>query len=151
MEKPAALTDVTSSIEFGDDVPPEATLPTRDFLIRRGGKIYAGVHLLIDFWGAINLGDISFVENTLRDAAEAANATVLYIHVHEFGGSGGLSGVTILAESHITIHTWPELDYAAFDVFMCGKCRPENALYLLEERFKPSKKTVTKSRRGLVG
>ena len=150
MEKFVAFAGVNSSIEFSDDTSRETVLPTGDFLVRQNGRVYAGVHLLIDFWGGSRLGDTLFVENALREAAEAANATVLYIHVHEFGGEGGVSGVAVLAESHISIHTWPELDYAAFDVFMCGKCRPEKALATLEDRFNPSRKTVTESKRGLV-
>ena len=94
--------------------------------------------------------DVAFMEDALRDAAEAADATVLHIHVHEFGGEGGVSGVAVLAESHISVHTWPELEYAAFDVFMCGNCRPEIALSVLEDRFAPARKTVSESIRGLV-
>ena len=60
-----------------------------------------------------------------------------------------ISGVALLAESHISIHTWPELDYAAFDVFMCGKCRPANALSVLEDRFALAK-SVSDLKRGLV-
>ena len=149
MDKPAIMTDLTSSIEIEEPVR-ENTGSASDFLIRRDGQVYAGAHLLIDFWGGSRLGDIAFVEAALRDAAEAANATVLHVHVHEFGGEGGVSGVAVLAESHISVHTWPELDYAAFDVFMCGSCRPENALSVLEDSFSPVRKSVTESKRGLV-
>ena len=86
----------------------------------------------------------------LRDAAEASDATVLHVHVHEFGGEGGISGVAVLAESHISVHTWPELDYAAFDVFMCGQCRPEKAVAVLEEYFSPARAEVSEQKRGLV-
>ena len=58
--------------------------------------------------------------------------------------------MALLAESHISVHTWPELDYAAFDVFMCGNCRPDLALRILEERFNPKRKSVKESRRGVV-
>lgn len=149
MEKPAGLPDLTSSIEIEEPAHQSAGSAT-DYLIRRDGQVFAGAHLLIDFWGGSRLDDIDFVEAALRDAAEAANATVLHIHVHEFGGEGGVSGVAVLAESHISVHTWPELDYAAFDIFMCGNCRPEDALSILEDRFSPIRKAVTESKRGLV-
>ena len=149
MDKPVVLTDLTSSIEIDESVR-DATGSASEFLIRRDGQVFAGAHLLIDFWGGSRLGDIAFVEAALRDAAEAANATVLHVHVHEFGGESGVSGVALLAESHISVHTWPELDYAAFDVFMCGNCRPENALSVLEDRFSPVRKSVVESKRGLV-
>ena len=56
---------------------------------------------------------------------EAAGATLLHIHLHHFTPNGGVSGVAVLAESHISIHSWPEYGYAALDVFMCGDGRSE--------------------------
>ena len=150
MDKPTALPDLKSAIEIHEGSSYDTTRMTGDYLVRRDGHVFAGEHLLIDFWGGSRLDDIEFVDSALRDAAEAANATVLHIHLHEFGGEGGVSGVAVLAESHISIHTWPELDYAAFDVFMCGKCRPANALSVLEDRFSPSRKLVSDLKRGLV-
>ncbi|MEE2998008.1 MAG: adenosylmethionine decarboxylase [Pseudomonadota bacterium] len=150
MDKSAAVPDENSSINYSENTDSDAVAPAGDFLIRRNGQIYAGVHLLIDFWGGNRLADVPFVESALRHAAESAFATVLHIHIHEFGGEGGVSGVAVLAESHISIHTWPELEYAAFDVFMCGTCRPENALAALEDRFRPSRKSVTEAKRGLL-
>jgi S-adenosylmethionine decarboxylase len=88
--------------------------------------------------------------DVLRKAAEAAQATILHLHVHEFGGEGGVSGVAVLAESHISVHTWPELDYAAFDVFMCGNCYPEKAVAVLEKFFAPRRKEISQKKRGLI-
>ena len=68
----------------------------------------------------------------MRRAAEAGRAHVLASHMHAFG-SGGVTGVVLLAESHITVHTWPERDYAAFDVFMCGRCDAEAAAAVIAE------------------
>ena len=150
MDKPTALPDLKSAIEIHEGSSYEPGPKTGDYLVRRDGRVFAGEHLLIDFWGGSHLDDIEFVDAALRDAAEAADATVLHIHLHEFSGEGGISGVALLAESHISIHTWPELDYAAFDVFMCGNCRPANALSVLEDRFSPSRKLVSDLKRGLV-
>ena len=150
MDKPTALPDLKSAIEIHEGSSYDTTPMTGDYLVRRDGRVFAGEHLLIDFWGGSHLDDIEFVDAALRDAAEAADATVLHIHLHEFSGEGGISGVALLAESHISIHTWPELDYAAFDVFMCGNCRPANALSVLEDRFSPSRKLVSDLKRGLV-
>ena len=150
MDKPAPLADLKSSIKLTDETVRDTAAPGTDYLIHRDGQTFAGAHLLIDFWGGSRLDDVAFMEDALRDAAEAADATVLHIHVHEFGGEGGVSGVAVLAESHISVHTWPELEYAAFDVFMCGNCRPEIALSVLEDRFAPARKTVSESIRGLV-
>ncbi len=53
--------------------------------------------------------------------------------MHGFGSGAGVTGVALLAESHITVHTWPERGYAAFDVFMCGACDPEAAASMIAE------------------
>lgn len=122
----------------------------KDYLIRKDGLTYAGAHILVDFWGASAMDDVEFVARTLRAAAEACGATVLHAHVHEFPSSGGVSGVAVLAESHISIHTWPEIDYAAFDIFMCGDCAPMLAVPVLRRAFRPERVQVDEQKRGLV-
>lgn len=107
-----------------------------------------GLHLLIDFFGAENLQNESGIEKTLRSAADACGATVLEITLHSFGEGAGITGVAVLSESHISIHTWPEIDFAALDVFMCGTCDPRNAVPVLQEFFKPEKTVVTEHQRG---
>ena len=112
------------------------------------GERYAGDHLLIEFWGAKHLGEPEYICQALEDGARSAGATILHSHYHLFGDGGGVSGVTVLAESHITIHTWPEVGYAAIDVFMCGECDPRDCLELLEERFSPTDVKAQNHRRG---
>ena len=73
------------------------------------------------------------MERLLRRAAAAGGATLLSCHMHGFGGGNGVTGVALLAESHITVHTWPERGYAAFDVFMCGGCNAERAAEVIAE------------------
>jgi S-adenosylmethionine decarboxylase len=130
--------------------PTSEDLAGKDYLVRKDGLTYAGTHVLVDFWGASQTDDVEFVAQTLRDAAEACNATVLHVHVHEFPSSGGVSGVAVLAESHITVHSWPEIDYAAFDVFMCGDCDPLLAVPVLRRAFRPDRVSVDEQKRGLV-
>jgi S-adenosylmethionine decarboxylase len=96
-----------------------------------------GRHLLIDFWGAHNLQNTILIEKAMRDAAAACDATVLEIKLHAFGENAGVTGVALLAESHISIHTWPEIGYAALDVFVCGACDPHLALPVLRSTFQP--------------
>ena len=67
-----------------------------------------------------------------------------------FFSSGGLSGVAVLAESHISVHTWPEMSYAAFDVFMCGNARPELSVELIKSKLTASKVDVSCIKRGVV-
>jgi spermidine synthase len=75
--------------------------------------------MVCEFWGAENLSDSEHTEYALRRAVEAGNATVVKTVVHQFTPHG-VSGVAVLAESHLSIHTWPELGYAAVDYFTCG-------------------------------
>ncbi len=112
---------------------------------------FAGTHLLIDLWGASHLDEIQGIEHALVLAANACGATVLGINLHSFGENSGVTGVALLAESHISIHTWPETGYAALDVFMCGACDPRSALPVLQEFFAPQKIKVTEVRRGEGG
>lgn len=120
----------------------------KDYFIERNGVRYAGTHLLIDLWGASQLDDIDLIERTLRRAADVAGATILHCHLHHFEPNGGVSGVLVLAESHISIHTWPETNYAALDVFMCGDCDPHKAVPILQDAFTPSKIDVDEQLRG---
>ncbi len=61
-----------------------------------------------------------------------------------------MSGVVVLAESHISIHTWPERDFAAVDIFMCGACDPANSLPVIEAAFRPARMVVDEQRRGRI-
>ncbi len=108
----------------------------------------AGRHYIVDFYGASYLADLELMEQSLVDAAHVAGATLLHIHLHQFTGGGGITGVALLAESHISVHSWPERDYAAFDVFMCGDAEPEKAVELLKQVFIPSRIEVKEILRG---
>ncbi len=74
---------------------PEAP---KDYFVERDGVKFAGMHLLVDLWGASNLCDPEFIDRALREAAEAAGATILHGHFHHFSPNGGVSGVLVLAE-----------------------------------------------------
>jgi S-adenosylmethionine decarboxylase len=122
---------------------------SHDHFVNRNGIEFAGTHLIIDFWEAGNLDDLQLMEAVLRAAVEASGATLLHIHLHHFTSSGGISGVAVLAESHISVHTWPERDFAAFDIFMCGGAEPERAIPVLKNAFKPGRLQVNKQLRGM--
>lgn len=82
---------------------------------------YDGRHLIADLDGcAAPLDDLALVEAALRAGVDAAGATLLKITLHHFGPGMGVTGVAILAESHISVHSWPEHQYAAIDIFLCG-------------------------------
>lgn len=94
-----------------------------------------GQHILIECHGEHALLDGDALEQLMVRAAKAAKATVLYRHFHQFGGHGGITGVLVLAESHITVHTWPESHYAAFDIFMCGDAEPLDAAKIIVDAY----------------
>ena len=121
-----------------------------DYFAVRDGVEFAGAHIIIDLWGAQQLTDIELMDKTLRKAVDVAGATLLHIHLHHFTPNGGISGVAVLAESHISVHTWPERGFAAFDVFMCGAAKPEATIPIIRNAFKPSKVNVTEHLRGLT-
>jgi S-adenosylmethionine decarboxylase len=118
-----------------------------DHFVVRNGVRCAGVHLIIDVYEANRLDDIDHVEATLRRCVDAAGATLLHVHVHHFQPNG-VSGVAVLAESHISIHTWPEAGYAALDVFMCGKADPDKCVPVLREAFGARRVAVSELVRG---
>ena len=122
----------------------------KDYFVERDGERFAGTHLLIDLWGATNLADPTHIDAALREAAVSAGATILHSHFHHFTPNGGVSGVVVLAESHISIHTWPERDFAAIDIFMCGACNPHDAIPVLQAAFHPSRVDLDEQRRGRV-
>ena len=127
-------------------VQPQAQESDDHFAVRNGVRC-AGVHLIIDLHGAAGLDDIDLIETTLRRCVEAARATLLHIHLHHFQPNG-VSGVAVLAESHISIHTWPDAGYAALDVFMCGKASPDACIPVLREAFKAERVEVNEILRG---
>ena len=122
--------------------------PRRDYFIERDGVRYAGTHLIVDLWDAEGLDDQAWIERTLKDCVAASGATLLHSHLHRFTPNGGISGVAVLAESHISIHTWPEHGYAALDIFMCGAARPHEAVPVLRRAFRPGRMNVEEHLRG---
>jgi S-adenosylmethionine decarboxylase len=121
-----------------------------DYFVERDGMKFAGTHLLLDLWGATRLDNPQHIDAALREAAIVAGATILHSHFHHFTPNGGVSGVVVLAESHISIHTWPERDFAAVDIFMCGDCDPHRAIPILQAAFQPDRIDVDEQRRGRV-
>jgi S-adenosylmethionine decarboxylase len=136
----------TSVALFPEHIGEERT----DYFVERDGERFAGTHLLVDLWGATNLDDPGHIDHALREAAVVAGATILHSHFHHFTPNGGVSGVVVLAESHISIHTWPERNFAAVDIFMCGACDPHKAIPVLRAAFHPERADVDEQRRGRV-
>ncbi len=118
-----------------------------DHFIRRDGKVFAGTHLIIEVMKGTGLDCEERIQNAFRKSVEVCGATLLHIHTHKFSPQG-VSGVAVLAESHISVHTWPEIGYGAFDVFMCGDADPWKAVDVLKEAFDTSHVEVRELLRG---
>lgn len=118
-------------------------------LMERDGEQFAGLHVILDIYGADRLDDIKYIENTMHECINECDATLLNIYLHEFKPTNGVTGVACLAESHISVHTWPEHKHAAFDIFMCGDSEPEKAVSIIEKRFNAESSRVEYIKRGL--
>ena len=111
---------------------------------------YAGIHLIAEFWGGKIIEDPKKIEKILILAAKKANSTPLEVTIHKFSPRG-ITGVALLAESHIALHLWSEFSYLAVDIFTCGKkAMPYKALEYLKKVFKPKKVEIKEIKRGII-
>ena len=112
-----------------------------------------GKHLLLDLKDCERklLSDSDFLKDTLLSACRVAGATILSESFHSFPPYGGVSGVVIIAESHFSVHTWPEYDYAAIDIFTCGNSlHPERAVELLVRELQARDHSILELNRGVL-
>ncbi len=112
-----------------------------------------GTHLLVELKDCQNerLNDVSFIRQAMLDAALEAKATIVDERFHEFSPFG-VSGVVVIAESHLAIHTWPEYRYAAVDIFTCGDTlKPEVAALHLARKFLSNNPSIHEVKRGIIG
>jgi S-adenosylmethionine decarboxylase proenzyme len=110
-----------------------------------------GRHLIAELYGCDQeaLKDLEGLTSLLWNAAEAMGATPLGKFTHQFPETQGVTVVVVIAESHISIHTWPEYRYAALDIFSCGeRADPWLAYEHVKSRLKPLKADVTSTKRG---
>ena len=108
----------------------------------RDGVRCAGTHLIVDLYGAKRLDDLKLIKETLRRCVDAAGATALHTHLHRFKQDGGVSGVAVLAEGHISIRSWPEAGYVALDAFIASDSDPQVAVDVVKQAFKPAKAVI---------
>ena len=111
-----------------------------------------GKHLLLELKDCDEgvLNDISFLKDCLLSAASECGATILGESFHQFSPQG-VSGIVIIAESHLFIHTWPEYGYAAADIFTCGdSVKPEKAAQVLMRKLGSQNHSTVEVRRGIL-
>ena len=128
---------------------PQPTPESPPHYARDTSGTYAGTHILADLYDCRDLDscDLTRLATEMADAVEAA---VLKTARHKFPGHGGETVLLLLAESHISIHTWPETGYVAADIFTCGRCQPQPAIEVLINRLRPATANQSSSRRGAI-
>jgi len=109
-----------------------------------------GQHVILDLYGInhAQLTNPELIESMMLNVADELKATVLQSHLHHFGEDLGVTGVLLLAESHMSIHTWPEAGFAAIDIFMCGDKDMNQAIQLFIQAFAPTQHDVKIIQRG---
>ncbi len=132
---------MSSPLNFPNHIAVESPVPIHSPL---------GIHVLLECEQVApeRLTDPHLLEQVLRTAAHAAGATVIAAHLHHFGPQQGVTGVLLLQESHLSIHSWPEFGYAAVDIFLCGDCQPLRALDILVTQLRPLTYRSTSIARG---
>lgn len=127
------------------------TPPIKD-AIKPSCEKYLGRHILAEFFECDPniLNNIELVERYMTEAALECGATIVQKCFHLFTPHG-VSGVIIISESHLAIHTWPELGYAAVDLFTCGEaCDPKVAYNFLKKMFRSKDTSYTQLNRGIM-
>ena len=133
---------------------PDASGEARSRAEKEANRLHAlGTHLLLELrdCNPKTLSNLEFVTETLKNAALEAKATIVEVAFHEFSPFG-ISGMVVIAESHLAIHTWPEYGYAAVDVFTCGDLiDPRVAADYLIEKFQSKSPSMVEMKRGILG
>ncbi len=112
-----------------------------------------GTHLLLELrdCNRKTLSNLEFVQDSLKNAALEAKATIVEVAFHEFSPFG-ISGMVVIAESHLSIHTWPEYGFAAVDIFTCGDLiKPQVAAQYLIAKFESKSPSIVEMKRGILG
>lgn len=112
-----------------------------------------GRHLLVELYQCDNrvISDVRKIEEIMVGAAKHAKATIVDVVFHNFNPNG-ISGVIVIQESHLAIHTWPEYNFASVDIYTCGSSvNPWKAYNYLHKRFKAKNVTAMELKRGFLG
>ena len=111
-----------------------------------------GRHILAEYYGCDTniLNDVKTLEQSMKEAVLKSGATIVGSTFHQFNPHG-VSGVIVIAESHMAMHTWPEYGYAAVDFFTCGdRVNPWKAFEFMNETLKPERNSTKELKRGLL-
>lgn len=111
---------------------------------------YVGLHLLVEFWNVKAIENKKKLKKILTTAAKKSKNIPLKIVIHKFKPHG-ITGVVLLAESHLSVHSWPEIDYLAIDIFSCGqRTDPKKVIQYLKKQFQPKRVETKLVKRGFL-
>ena len=114
---------------------------------------HCGKHLIVEVWTDIDnpvLTDENVIRKAFLQGAADSQATVIGHNWHSFGPGEGITGVVMLSESHMSVHTWPEHGYASVDVYMCGDCDPHLSVPAISNGLNAKRTEVTTLLRGVL-
>ena len=120
------------------------------YTIRRKTLASLGRHVILELWGCCKatIDNVNAVKEILVKATEITKANLVDVMCHRFSPYG-VTGVAILAESHISVHTWPEYGYAAVDIFICSNAiNPQNAASYIAQAFHAKETSIAELKRG---
>ncbi len=119
-------------------------------ILKKRNQKYIGIHIVAEFWHGKVIEDKKKLKEILIKAVLQAKSTPLECVIHKFEPHG-ITGVVLLSESHMAIHTWPEINYIAIDIFTCGeRTLPNKAIEYLKEALKPKKFEIKEIKRGKI-
>ncbi len=114
--------------------------------------VHLGIHLIADFFqcDVATINSVESVEKIMTESVKISGARIVEPFFHKFSPHG-VSGIIVVAESHFAIHTWPEHNAAAVDIFSCGEFDYMAALYFIRDELKSASSSLTKISRGIPG
>ena len=112
-------------------------------------EMQVGYHLIVEIKTKLELSNLALIRKLMNRIVEKCELTEVSNFFHKFGGEGGITGVVLLEESHLSIHTWPEFNYAAVDLFLCGKPNTDVLCERILKTFEATSHTVKVVPRGL--
>lgn len=127
-----------------------ASLISGAHLLQEKELVYSGKHVLLDLISHKFAKETDLMEKILEESINVTGAKILAKNFHSFPG-GGFTGVFVLSESHLSVHTWTEIGLITIDSYMCGLCDPVVSAKYIIDKIKPEKYTIKVFKRGTIG
>ncbi len=116
--------------------------------LQEDGFVFAGRQFVLDCWNATHIDDLKIIEQALHSSATALDLKLLNMHIHKFTPTGRIAGVGIMANAQISINTWPQMHYAAIDIFIGANTNANQLLPVFKHAFHTEKIDINEQLRG---